>query len=289
MAEYLLQSPNQQIFTDISGHLSLLGFYNYARTHKDCWVTLNFDGINFMDANLCSLLFAMIHHLKASRNVKTFIDFNSARVDLNIFSRNGFFSHVAGKQFTFKPFDNRDTTIPLSCFSQDDVDGFCNYIERDFLHQRGLESLTLQDKEKVKNSYFEIYDNVGLHANTNEPIFICGQYFPKQCELKFTLVDLGDGFLKKITEFTKNNGRITKGSAAIDWAIKGNSTKVGALGGTGLKRIFCYCYKSGGSMHIISDDCYYNLTNKNVTTHSVPYPFVGTTIHLIFHFLRNGN
>jgi len=289
MPDYQLHSSNQHIYTDFSGHLSLLGFYNFANTQRNCSITLNFDGINFMDANLCSLLYAMIHHLKTNRNVRTFIDFKSLRTDFNVFSRNGFFSHVAGKQFTFIPFDNRDSTIPLSFFSQDDVDGFCNYIERDFLHQRGLDSLSLQDKEKVKTSYFEIYDNVGLHANTHEPIFICGQYFPTQCEVKFTLVDLGDGFLKKIAEFTKNNGSIVKGSAAIDWAVKGNSTKVGALGGNGLSRIFRFCYKSGGSMHIISDDCYYNITSKNVTTHLIPYPFIGTTIHLIFRFLRNGN
>ena len=167
MPEYHLNSTNQSIYTDFSGHLSLLGFYNYAKTFRNCWVTLNFDGINFIDANLCSLLFSMIHKLKMERDVKIYIDFASVKADLNILFRNGFINHVAGKQFVFQPFDKRDTTIPLSSFAQDDVDGYCNYIERDFLHQRGLESLKFHDREIVKTSYFEIFDNVGLHANTD--------------------------------------------------------------------------------------------------------------------------
>lgn len=288
MPEYLLHSPNQSIYTDFSGNSSLLGFYNFAKSYSNCWITLNFDGINFMDANLCSLLYSIIFDLRVRKNVKTFIDFKAVKTDLNVFNRNGFLTHVAGNQFVFKPFDNRDSTIPLLAVSQDDVDGFCGYIEKDFLHQRGLDAIKFQDKERVKSSYFEIFENVSLHANTSDPIFVCGQYFPKQSELKFTFVDLGEGFLKKIAEFTKNTERITTSSKAIDWAVSGNSTKKGVKGGTGLNSIFKFCMKTGGSIHILSGDCYYNITNKSITTHAIPSYFKGTTIHLIFRYLQNG-
>jgi tetratricopeptide (TPR) repeat protein len=56
---------------------------------------------------------------------------------------------------------------------------------------------------KGQNSYFEIFDNVGVHANTIEPVITCGQLYPAARTLKFTLVDLGDGFLKKIARFTR--------------------------------------------------------------------------------------
>lgn len=286
MPEYILKANNQSILTDFAGNMALLDFYNYAKRQSNWNIILNFDGINFMDANLCALLYAFVYHLKKTRNIKVFIDFKTVGRALNVLSRNGFLSHIAGNQFKFIPYDNRDTTIPLAYFTVDDADSFCNYIENDFLHQRGLDGIKFHDKGKVKTSYFEIFDNVGLHANTNAPIFVCGQYFPTQKELKLTLVDLGGGFLKKIAEYTKDTDKITTASAAINWAIKGNSTKKDARGGTGLKKIFFFCAGTGGSFHILSDNCYYNLTNKNVSTQNIPNNFLGTTIHIIFRYLN---
>ena len=113
-------------------------------------------------------------------------------------------------------------------------------IEKDFLHQRGLKKMKFAEREQIISSYLEIFDNVGLHANTREPVFVCGQYFPYQGELKFSLVDLGEGFLKKIAEYTKDTKKISNAADAVSWAINGNSTKKDAKGGTGLKNIFLF-------------------------------------------------
>ena len=238
MPQYTLNAKNQSIHTDFAGTISLLNYYTYAKQFKNCWVNLNFDGINYIEANLCAYLFGIIYHLQKTRGVRTYIEFKSLGKDLNILMRNGFTNYVAGKQNEFSPFDARDTTIPLKSFIQNDADGYCNYIERDFLHQRGLSKIKFADKDRIIESYLEIFDNVGLHANTSEPIFVCGQFFPSLGEVKFTLVDLGDGFLKKIAEYTKNGEKIVNASGAVSWAIKGNSTKKDAVGGTGLKNIF---------------------------------------------------
>ena len=230
-------------------------------------------------------LFGIIFYLKKTRNVDTYIDFKSIKNDLHVLQRNGFTNFISGKQKDFVPFDFRDTTIPLNSFSQLSVDSYCNYIEKDFLHQRGLKKVKFNERERIISSYLEIFENVGLHANTVHPVFVCGQYFPKQCELKFTLVDLGDGFLKKIADQTKSNEKIVKSSDAILWSLKGNTTKVGAKGGTGLKDIFWFCKKYGGSLHIVSDDCYFHMSSESVFTHKLPFPFVGATIHLVFRYL----
>ena len=102
---------------------------------------------------------------------------------------------------------------------------------------------------------------MGIHAETEWPIITCGQYFPYQKILKFTLVDFGVGFLKKI--FNHTNGTVNKPHEAIKWAIDGNSTKKNAKGGNGLKKIFFYCYKNNGSIHIITDGCYWVQTIHN--------------------------
>jgi hypothetical protein len=285
MPEYTLRANNGAIHTDIYGYLSLLNFYNYARTVRNCWITLNLDGINFIDANLTALLLAMINSLEKTNKLRVFTDFKSLKGDLHILFRNGFISHIGKKEFEFKPYDSRDTTVPLKYFNCNDADGFVSYIENNLIIQRGLVKVKFTDKETVKTSYFEIFDNVGIHANTTEPIYMCGQYFPKLQELKVTLVDLGEGFLTKITEFTKDSDKITQPADAIRWAINGGSTKKDAKGGTGLKKIFWFCKKSGGSIHIITDGCYWNFTNNGLSTQRLSNPFVGTTIHLIFRYL----
>ena len=281
MLEYILSSPNQAIYTDFQGSRALLGFYNYAKRYRNCTIKLNFDAINFIDANLSAVLFAMIYDLKKTYNIFTFIDFSTLSKDLNILIRNGFTNHVARKEFTFSPLDNRDTTIPLRVISQTDVDSFCSYIEHDFLHQRGLNPINKQTKDKINNHYLEIFSNVELHTNTKDPVFVCGQYFPIQGEVKFTLVDLGEGFLKKIAAFTEGNVNIKTASKAIDWALSGNSTKKGAFGGTGLLGIKKYCIFSGNTIQVVTDNCHYTHFYRSATSQQILNPMKGTTIHLI--------
>ncbi len=113
MPEYSLIAKNQSVYTDFSGIISLLNYYNYAKKLRNCWVTLNFDGINFIDANLCAFLYGIIFDLRKNYGVKTFIEFKTIGRDLNVLMRNGFTNFVAGKEFQFIPYDSRDTTIPL--------------------------------------------------------------------------------------------------------------------------------------------------------------------------------
>jgi hypothetical protein len=286
MPEYFLRSSNQSIYTDFRGNQTLLGFYNYAKRLRNCAVNLSFDAINFMDANLCALLYAMVYDLKKSNNVFTYVDFSILKRDLNILIRNGFTTYIAKNEFTFSPFDTRDTTVPLKSFAQSDVDSFCSYIEMDFLHQRGLVTISKEHKQKIIDHYLEIFSNVELHANSEDPIFVCGQYFPYQGELKFTLVDLGEGFLKKIAEFTKNSEKINTASKAIDWALRGNSTKKGVCGGKGLIGIKKFCIFSGNTIQVITDNCYYSHFHQSATSQQIPSPMKGTTIHLIFRYLN---
>ncbi len=66
------------------------------------------------------------------------------------------------------------------------------------------------------NHFLEVFSNIHLHAHTKDPVFACGQYYPSKNLLKFTLVDLGVGFLEPISNFTKN--QINEAEKAILWA-----------------------------------------------------------------------
>lgn len=272
----------QEVRTNAAGNQVLANFYKFCCGYSNVWITIDWSGLTYMDANLSAVILAMVYKLKKERGLKFYLNYEDLKGPMNIFWRNGLAHYIynTGR----KPTDERDSTVPIKAFKIADVDGFANYIEKQLLKHRGVEDVKFADKEKVKNSYFEIFNNIEIHAQTNMPIFACGQLFPQQNKLIFTLVDLGVGFLKNIREFTeKNTDKITNAVDAIGWAIKGNSTKTTAAGGTGLKKILFYCMKNNGSFHIVSDNCYWqfdgSISNTKIANH-----FVGATIHLIFSY-----
>ena len=234
-----------------------------------------------MEANLSALLMCMGWKLKNERRLTFFLDVQHLNGGKNVFWRNGLAHWFLGKKDN--PTDDRESIIPVKAFKIDNVDGFSEFIERDLLRHRGVEAVQFADKQRVLDSYFEIFSNVQQHARTGNPILCCGQFFPQQKELKFTLVDMGCGFLQNVREFTENTDKpISKASEAISWAVKGNSTKTEAVGGTGLSKILNYCRKNNGGLHIISDSCYWAFDNHKIDSWTLPRNFVGTTIHLIF-------
>lgn len=284
MQKYTLKG---HIYTNVEGCQKLIDFYNYASSFKDCWFHLDLLNLEWIDANLCSELFLYCHLLKSKNRIKFFIDYSALKGHLNVLSRNGFAYYVVDDKSKFQQYDERESVIPLKAFKIEDADKFAEYVEKIFLKQRGLENLNKDSKDSVSSSYFEIFENVGIHSNTETPIFCCGQYFPEQSELKFTLTDYGVGFLSKIKNYTLNE--ITTADKAIDWAVKGGSTKPkqdNIKGGNGLKKMMMLCYKTGGVLAIVSDGCYWKIENKKIDTQQLKNHRKGTTIHLIFRNLK---
>jgi hypothetical protein len=256
---------SSNVLTDASGFQQLANFYNSCKAQKNCYVTINMESVRFFDANLSSAFLALAHKLMKENNLKFFIDYKVfSNASLGVLKRNGLAKLLCNH--SAEVYDNRESVIPVRFFNIDDADGFVNYIDRDLFRHRGVENVSYGIKKKLKDSYCEIFDNVGIHANTSYPILACGQYYPTQKELKFTLVDLGDGFFKKIKDHTAGSAiPVTIPAQAISWAVRGGSTKSAAVGGNGLKNIFKF--------------------DGVVTSHTIRSPFVGATVSLIFRDL----
>jgi hypothetical protein len=283
MIEYKLEG---RIETNYAGMQQLVNFYKFASKYNNCWFNLNIENLLWFDANLSSVLFLYCHLLKKNNNLKFFIDYSSLKGDLNVLSRNGFAYHIVEDKKSFVPYDDRETVIPIKAFKVENADSFVTYIDNLLIKHRGLGNIKFKDKERIKSSYFEIFDNVGIHANSTTPVFACGQYFPGKNELKFSLTDFGDGFLYKIAKHTVGKENIKHAREAIDWAVKGNSSKENNIkGGNGLKKILTYCLSSGGSLQIVSDGCYWALENRAINTFKLNNHTRGTTIHLIFRYI----
>lgn len=270
-----------ELKTDLVGFKKLMHLYHIISRYKGSTLKLNFGNVNFFDANMSAILLAMLQKLEMDNKNKIVIDYDQIDANCDILRRNGFISHMQknGEQVH----DQRKSTVPLKTFKATQADDFVTYIEKDFLNHRGLDGhLSERVIDKIKESYLEIFSNVELHSETSRPLYTCGQYYPTKREFKFTVVDVGVGFL---TNISKKNKAISTYEAAIDWAIQGNSTKKGKTkGGTGLINILKYCRASKGEFHIISGDCYWRFTGTEIEKNTMIKYFCGTTVHLIFRY-----
>lgn len=280
MATVSYSIQRTSIETDHIGLDELLKFYQYARQHSGGSITLDVTGVNHIDANLAAILLALSHKLRREKKVNVFIEIGKHQ---NVFFRNGLISHLAGSGNNNKYGDQRESTIALTTFDCSDDESYCAYLKGSFLSHRGLDNVPKKVKDSLRSHYIEVFTNVGLHANTTMPVYTCGQYFPEKNVLKFTLVDLGQGFLRNIESCTA--GSIHDDRSAIIWATEGlNTTKDKSLfgpGGTGLKDLKRYCNANNGSLHICSGTGYVNMLNNRTLEFNLSLPFPGSIINII--------
>ena len=265
------------IKTTFSGYNKLLNFYNTCRAYTNETISVDFYDLLWIDSNLCSLLDAIFHKLEKENNLIFSTDFKYLLQTHEILFRNGFIKN--------SPFaDDRKSTVRCKCFEYTESDEFCEYIDSDLLEHRGI-TIPNDFKEKISYDLCEIFGNSAFHANSKEPFYVAGQFYPKEQVLRFTMVDLGDGFLPKINSYT--NGEINNSIAAIQWAIAGNSSKEDEPGGLGLSGIYKYFSTNKGVIDILSSGGFWSSGDKETIFANgrqfSDYEFVGTTISLTFH------
>jgi hypothetical protein len=267
-----------EICTDPSGHKKLMEFYKVVSEYNNEKISIDFYKLEWIDANLSALLQAMLYSLTRKNNLLFSTDFNFLLSKFDILFRNGF---LEGEE-TSPIHSYAESAVPLASFLPTEKDKFIQYIKRDLLEHKGMPSIEPNLKSILIESFLEIFTNINIHADTKEPLFACGQYFPKKGILKFTFLDLGIGYLKNIETYTK--GKIKTSKEAIKWAIvEGNSTKKdGTPGGLGLVDILNYCKKYNGTLQIITGDAYWGTDLGLLESRKVAYPFPGTTINLTF-------
>jgi hypothetical protein len=269
------------IETDYNGFKQLTSFYHFCRDYSNITIHIDFYDLKWVDANLSSLFNAMLYKLNKEQNLTFAADMKFVRSKFDILFRNGFLSDGTEAD------DVQRSAVPNAQFAYDDKDGFCGYINEQLIKHRGMPWMIPQIEEQIQDDLLEIFCNSNHHANTKEPFFIAGQYYPKLKTLKLTMVDIGDGFLPRIHIATE--GEIKTNLEAILWTLSGNSTKLyfdqtpGSLGLTGMYK---YVQKNRGTLDIISGDGYWSSSFDNTLAfrggRTFQTPFVGTTINLFF-------
>ncbi len=250
-------------------------FYQFFKTKDNLNVFIDLSTITWIDANLCALFDAVLYILQRDYNHQFFLDPHDVENRFDVFNRNGFLKEKGQKLII----DDRQSTVCLTRFNSDESEDFFNYIEQDLLNHRAFKN-NPEISDQLLGHFLEIYANIQLHARSNEPVFACGQYFPKLKLLHFSLVDIGIGFMDLIFEFTR--GEIDSPKDAIQWAIKGNSSKKDAPGGFGLSKLREYCEKSNHGFHIVTNGQFWG-NNCGINQFWEMNEFPGAFINLGFN------
>ena len=265
------------IFTDFSGYKQLSSFYHSACTYENTQLEICFRELEWIDANLSSLINAMLYKLNKERGLTFVTDPDIINDRFDVLCRNGLIN--TGKVLK----DVQNSTLPNHQFEPNDKHGFVAYIEKHLFDHRGMPNLSADLHNQIMDDMIELYSNINYHSNTTDPCFVCGQYYPRQGFLVFTLTDLGEGFLPKIKR--KTYGVIDTSLDAIHWALKGNSTKVEAPGGLGLKIMYQYLKQNKGILHVATGNGYWGSDMESTFFSEgriLPLKFTGSTINLFF-------
>ncbi|SMC55802.1 hypothetical protein SAMN02746065_104130 [Desulfocicer vacuolatum DSM 3385] len=243
---------------------------NLYANHKEEWfgdIDVNLYG--WFSANSSSVLGAIL--TKFQNNLNTVRIF--AEKSESILKRNGFLSHFGHS----KAIDYNHTAIAYQVLSTEDDRYFNNYVFKEFISRPDLPVMTDALKRKLAESIYEIFINAKMHSQT-EKIFVCGQFFPKKHKIIFTITDIGIGIKNVVNNrFGSNLSAIQ----AIEWAIQDkHTTKKDVSGGIGLALLHEFIKLNRGTVQIVSNEGFWELSHTGKVVRSFTNEFPGTMVNI---------
>lgn len=229
----------------------------------------------FFAANMCASLGAIADLLKENLNNIQFT-FSESNTE-TILRKNDFLTYYGNG----REIDSNNTTIRFQKLKSTDGKYFKNYVINELIegHSSDLPKMTLGVKERIIEAIYEIYVNAQIHSQTNF-IYTCGQFFPSNNKIEFTIVDTGIGFKDKINK--RFNRKLTS-NQAIQWAVQDKkTTKIDISGGIGLAVLKEFITVNKGKMQIISKEGFYQYDENGESVRTFIGEFPGTIVNLQF-------
>lgn len=249
----------------------LISFYNKNKDKEFAVISLNLH--HWFSANMCSALGGVIDKLSTKLN-EVKIEHIDTAIE-TILHKNDFLSYFGHQRKT----DNHHTTIRFLKLNPNDGKYFNNYIVNELMGRGELPKMSPLVKETMAQAIYEIFVNAKIHSESPN-IYTCGQFYPKDNRIEFTITDIGIGFKNKINR--RFNKELTS-IQAITWAIQDkHTTKEGITGGIGLAILKEFIEKNKGKMQIISDDGFYQFDTTGEQTKLFMGSYPGTIVNLQF-------
>lgn len=259
------------INTNYESYQRLVKFYHDTKDLSFERIDILMSG--FFAANMCAAFGAILDKLIENINQIHFINIPSATE--TIMKKNGFLTYFGYQSLL----DNHNTTIRYLKLKLTDGKYFNTYVIDELIGRAELPQMSMSVKESMAIAIYEIFVNAQIHSNSSY-IYTCGQFYPREHKIEFTIVDTGIGFKRKINDRFGSNLSSTQ---AIQWATKDrNTTKEGVTGGIGLALLKEFIEKNKGLMQIVSDDGFYEYSYRGEQLRLFDGAFPGTIVNLQF-------
>lgn len=259
------------INNNFESYQKLITFYSqYKDTHFD---RVSLDICQWFAANMCSALGGILDKLSANLNEIEIRHIDPAIE--NILLKNDFLSYFGHQRKA----DNHHTTIRYLKLNPTDGKYFNSYIINELIGRTELPKMSALVKETMAQAIYEIFVNAQIHSDSPS-IYTCGQFFPRDNKIEFTIADVGIGFKNKVNRrFNKN----LTSTQAITWAVQDrHTTKEGITGGIGLAFLREFVERNKGKMQIISDDGFYQFDTSGEQSKLFIGSYPGTIVNLQF-------
>lgn len=249
----------------------LIDFY---QDHKDKkFETIPIELHGWFAANMCAALGSVLDILANNFNGIVF-QYISPDIE-RILLKNDFLSYFGRSRLN----DNHHTTIRFLKLKTTDGKYFNSYVVNELIGRNELPQMSDLVKAKMTEAIYEIFVNAQIHSQSTQ-IYTCGQFFPREHTIEFTIVDRGIGFKRKVNE--RFNAALSS-VQAIEWAVQDrNTTKVGVTGGIGLALLKEFIERNKGRLQIISDDGFYQFDIHGEQKRLFNGSFPGTIVNLQF-------
>jgi len=144
-------------------------------------------------------------------------------------------------------------SIPYREDRQQDKHEQMEYLKRKWLGL-GWVNVSPKLRDAIVGNVWEIYANAFEHSKSPIGVFTCGQHYPKNQELKLTVVDFGVGIPWNVRLFCRNPRILAH--QALEWAFQeGTTTNPNGMGrGMGLDLLKRFVRANCGSLEVYSHD-----------------------------------
>lgn len=278
--EHILKIESHQLKNNLLSSYKCLNKLScdFKQIHNST-VIVDFSNVTFISGNF----FSIIGNIFSTYSIENELSIKIANLDRNIANvmcKNGF-----GKYFkNMKPKrDNFGTVIPYHTFHYEDIEPFKNYITTHVFCHHGMPTMSSALQTKIISNTLEIFANVRDHS-PGSTVHSCGQYFPRNSLLRFTISDIGATILENVAQYHHDLELPFSGNG-LSWAlVRGNSTrKVQEPGGLGFSLIMEFIKLNKGEFSIISDKEGYRYSKEDDEFFSLDYPFPGTIVTMSFN------
>lgn len=189
--------------------------------------------------------------------------------------RNRFLRH-----YRYPPLADPDrTSIPFRRFRLADESEFWWYLDR-YLHDGEALHLPTPLRRAIDRAFLELHANAVAHSGSRVGAYACGQLFPTECRIRFTLCDGGVGIRDVVRHYFRDDTIASED--ALLWAVrKSKSTRrTGSPAGLGLHLIRRFVERNSGGLLIVSRSAAYRWPTTGPPVRSLEADFPGTSVTL---------